>query len=52
MKTDKAPPSLRNVEGKQLKSKSDGVNRVLYIVTENITPNKSVIEGSCKETYF
>ena len=39
MKTDKAPPNLRNAERKQLKSKSAEINKVLnYIVTENITP--------------
>lgn len=39
MKTEKAPPNLRNVERKHLKSKSHEINRVLnYIVTEKITP--------------
>ena len=34
MKTDKAPPNIRNVEIKQLKPKSDETNRKLnYIVT-------------------
>ena len=45
MKTDKAPPSLRNVEGKQLNSKSDEVNRVLYIITQNITPTSRLLKA-------
>ena len=52
MKTDKAPPSLRNVEGKQLKSKSDGVSRVLYIVTENITPTSRLLKAAAKKLTF
>ena len=52
MKTDKAPPSLRNVEGKQLKSKSDEVNRVLYIVTENITPTSRLLKAAAKKLTF
>ena len=43
---DKAPPSLRNAEGKQLKSKSGEVNRVLYIVTENITPTSRLLKAA------
>ena len=47
MKTGKAPPNLRNVERKQLKSKSDEINRVLnYIVTENITPTSRLLKAA------
>ena len=46
MKTDKAPPNLRNVDRKELKSKSDEINRVLtYIVTENITPTSRLLKA-------
>ena len=41
MKTDKTLSNLRNVERKQLKSKSTEINRILnFIVAENITPKK------------
>ena len=41
MKPDKTLSNLRNVERKQLKSKSTEINRILnFIVTENITPKK------------
>ena len=41
MKTDKTLSNLRNVERKQLKSKSTEINRILNsIVAENITPKK------------
>ena len=41
MKTDKTLSNLRNVERKQLKSKSVEINRILNsIVAENITPKK------------
>ena len=45
IKIDKAPPNLKNVERKQLKSKSDEINRVLnYIVTESITTTSQLLE--------
>ena len=47
MKTNKIPLTLRDVEKKWLKSRSNEVNRILnYILTENITPKRSVVEGS------
>ena len=47
MKTDKAPPNLRNVERKQSKSKSDEINKVLnYVVTENITSTSRLLKAA------
>ena len=47
MKTDKAPPNLRNVEREKLKSKNDETNILLnYIVTENITTTSRLLKAA------
>ena len=46
MKTDRAPPNLRNVERKKLKSKSDEIDRKLNIGTENITSTSPLLKAA------
>ena len=47
MKSDEAPPNLRNVERKRLKSKVDEVNEVLkYIPTEYITATNKLLKAA------
>ena len=47
MKTNKAPPNLRYVERKPLKSKSGETNRIPnYIATENITLTSRLLKAA------